>query len=180
MPPACLQYKPSIDRGPWVEKILMSACLLGKRVRYDGRSLPVADVILEQWLAEGRILSVCPEVEAGMGIPRPPAEIIGGDGDSVLEHNATVIESHGQDVTGYFEKGAHIALALCQRNNIKIAVLADSSPSCGSTTIYDGTFTGVKRSGVGVTTALLRKHGIQVFSQHDIPKANEALQVVSA
>lgn len=74
----------------------MSACLLGKKVRYDGRALPVADQIIEQWHSERRIVSVCPEVEAGMSIPRQPAEIFEGSGQSVINGEADVIERGSQ------------------------------------------------------------------------------------
>ncbi|MFI0471936.1 DUF523 domain-containing protein [Halomonas sp. HMF6819] len=155
--------------------VLVSACLLGKKVRYDGQALTVADEILEQWRAEKRIVSVCPEVEAGMSTPRPPAEIIAGDGASVLAGETQVWENEGRDVTADFIEGASIALERCRRFGIKVAVLAESSPSCGSTTIYDGHFAGHKVAGMGVTAALLRQHGVRVFSQHDIARAHLAL-----
>ena len=73
----------------------MSACLLGKKVRYDGGSLSVHDQLVEKWVSEGRIVSVCPEVESGMSIPRKPAEIFGGSGTSVLDGEADVFEKGG-------------------------------------------------------------------------------------
>jgi uncharacterized protein YbbK (DUF523 family) len=159
-----------------MEKILISACLLGKRVRYDGNALSVSANILEKWLAEGRVVSVCPEVDAGMSIPRSPAEIFEGDGYSVLAGSATVVDDTGIDVSSFFKKGAKIALELCKKYNVKVAILTENSPSCGSSAIYDGSFTTKKIDGVGVTAALLKKNGIEVFSQHDIPSANKALQ----
>ncbi len=144
----------------------MSACLLGKKVRYDGGSLSVHDHLVEKWVSEGRIVSVCPEVEAGMSIPpRKPAEIFGGSGTSVLDGEADVFEKGGDVVTDDFIAGASIALELCKKFNIEIAVLAESSPSCGSSFIYDGSFSGNRTPGIGgVTAALLRRHGIQVFA----------------
>ena len=156
---------------------MVSACLIGKRVRYDGRALTVSEEILRQWLADGRVVSVCPEVDAGMPIPRPPAEIRQGDGRDVLAGEAIVVDDSGVDLTRHFTEGAQIALSLCQRNAIAVAVLAQSSPSCGSSTIYDGSFSGNKITGVGVTTALLRENKIQVFSQYEIAVANRALLV---
>ncbi|OUS04614.1 hypothetical protein A9Q90_07370 [Gammaproteobacteria bacterium 54_18_T64] len=158
-----------------MEKILISACLLGQRVRYDGKTLPVEDNLLERWLAEGRVIAVCPEVDAGMGIPRAAAEISAGDGKDVWADNARVLIKNGDDVTAYFKKGAQLALALCQQHGIKVAVLSERSPSCGSSSIYDGSFTRQKIPGTGVTVALLEQHGIEVFNQYQLQEADRRL-----
>lgn len=163
-----------------MQRVLVSACLLGSRVRYDADALALSSAILERWLGEGRVVSVCPEVSAGMSIPRPPAEIFAGDGTAVLKGRARVIEKSGRDVTSAFRTGAETALTLCQRHGIRVAVLAEHSPSCGSTAIYDGHFIGTKVPGIGVTTALLKEHGIAVFSQHDIEAAQRALLAAEA
>ncbi|WP_431023539.1 DUF523 domain-containing protein [Halomonas sp. H5] len=162
-----------------MEKVLVSACLLGKRVRYDGGSLALTDQIVERWLSDGRIVSVCPEVEAGMSIPRKPAEIVAGDGEQVLSGKAGVVEKGGVEVTGEFITGAHVALELCHRFQIKVAVLAEFSPSCGSSAIYDGSFSGKKVPGMGVTVALLRRHGVRVFSQYEVADADKAIRAIS-
>ncbi|MDY0162831.1 DUF523 domain-containing protein [Desulfobotulus sp.] len=159
-----------------MNKILMSACLLGEKVRYNGEALFFSDSIVSRWISEGRVVPVCPEVGAGMCIPRKPAEIFGGDGRAVLRGVAVVIERDGTDVTDFFVRGAHMALNLCQKLNIRFAVLTESSPSCGSTTIYDGSFSGKKIRGMGVVAALLTEHGIQVFSQHSIPDAERLIR----
>ena len=159
-----------------VHKVLISACLLGRRVRYDGKTLTVAQRTLQGWLDEGRVVSVCPEVDAGMSIPRPPAEIISGDGSEVLAGSSSVLADTGADVSHYFLKGANLALDLCTEHKIRIAILTEGSPSCGSSLIHDGTFSAVKKVGEGVTTALLRKNGIAVFSQHQLTEANNALK----
>lgn len=158
-----------------LRKVLISACLLGKKVRYDGGALAVADQIVERWRSEGRIVSVCPEVEAGMSTPRPPAEIFKGSGEGVLNGEVDVIEKGGAKVTNDFLAGASIALNLCRKFDISVAILAEFSPSCGSSAIYDGSFSGKKVPGMGVTAALLREHGVQVFSQYEIAAANNAL-----
>jgi uncharacterized protein YbbK (DUF523 family) len=155
------------------KKILISACLLGKRVRYDGNTLTVTDQKLQDWISKGWVASVCPEVDAGMSIPRVPAEISNDDGHQVLLGEANVRTKTGDDVTAFFLKGARIALDLCLKHNVKVAVLSESSPSCGSSTIYDGRFSATKIEGVGVTTALLQNNGIQVFNQFDLLKAFE-------
>lgn len=154
----------------------MSACLLGQEVRYDGKAKTLTEEIVTLWLDEGRVVSVCPEVQAGMSIPRSPAEIIAGDGKAVLQRKADVVDKDGERVTDYFVRGANIALELCRRLDVKVAVLTESSPSCGSSSVYDGTFTGEKISGAGVTTALLRENGIQVFSQHEIEEADKVIR----
>ncbi len=154
-----------------MNKILISTCFLGKKVRYNGNPLLISDNIIDKWNSEKRIISVCPEVDAGMSIPRSPAEILKGDGNDVLSGNAFVYNKNGQDVTDYFINGAKIALSLCKQHDIKIALLKESSPSCGSTSIYDGSFKGNLIKGVGVTTALLKKNGIQVFSEFSISEA---------
>lgn len=159
-----------------IEKILMSSCLVGLPVRYDGRSVPVEYAILDQWKAENRIIAVCPEVAGGLPIPRPSAEIKGsGGGSAVLDGNAVVETNLGNDVTTHFIKGAQIALETAQKWKIKIAILKENSPSCGSSFTYDGTFSKKKLQLPGVTAALLRKHGIQVFSEHEIDLAQAAL-----
>ena len=162
-----------------MEKVLISACLLGKRARYDGNALSVSVKILDQWMAAGRVISVCPEVDAGMSIPRAPAEIFKGDGYGVWAGTVLVVEDEGTDVTAFFKKGAQMALELCIKHNINVAVLTENSPSCGSSAIYDGSFTSKKIDGLGVTVALLKRNGVEVFSQDNIEMANKALQRTS-
>ena len=158
-----------------MRKVLVSACLLGKRVRYDGRTKVLSEHILNQWHRDGRIIAVCPEVESGMSVPRPPAEIKSGDATGVLAGESLVVDNAGNDVSNLFIRGARITLNLCQDYDIDIAVLSESSPSCGSSNIHDGSFSGKKITGQGVTTALLREHGIRVYSQHELVAANEFL-----
>lgn len=177
--PAKQGVSTTILGGGNLRKVLMSACLLGRMVRYDGGSLSVHDQLIEQWVSEGRVVSVCPEVEAGMSIPRKPAEIFQGNGNMVLDGETDVVEKGGNVVTDNFIAGASIALELCKKFDIEIAVLAESSPSCGSSFIYDGSFSGNRISGIGVTVALLRRHGVQVFSQHEITNANKAIHATS-
>jgi uncharacterized protein YbbK (DUF523 family) len=162
-----------------IEKVLISACLLGKKVRYGGNGMSVSERILEQWLTDGRVVSICPEVDAGMSIPRAPAEIFNGGGQRVLAGAASVIDNTGMDVSAYFIKGANMALSLCKKHNIKVTILTENSPSCGSSMIYDGSFNNNKIEGAGVTAALLASNGIKVFNQHDLKKANTALQLAN-
>lgn len=150
-------------------KVLVSACLLGAPVRYDGRDKKSGDPILERWIEEGRVVSVCPEVLAGLGTPRPPAEIV-ADGD-----RRQVVTREGQDVTRAFENGALAAAAEAALHGVRVAVLKSGSPSCGSSFVYDGTFSKTRVAGDGVATALLRQRGIAVFSELELEAAAEYL-----
>ena len=146
-------------------KILISACLLGHAVRYDGKGKLLSHPAIERWKNEGRLVSICPEMAGGMPVPRPPAEIENGaSGLDVLEGRARVREITGGDVTAEFSRGAQKALAFAQDNRCDYALLIDGSPSCGSIAIYDGSFSGLKHAGNGITAALLAKAGISIFS----------------
>ncbi|MBK5006593.1 DUF523 domain-containing protein [Pseudomonas sp. S60] len=158
-------------------KVLVSACLLGQPVRYDGRASGHPD-LLQRWQAEGRVVPLCPEVAGGLPTPRPAAEIPGGQGTQVLDGHAQVLTLLGEDVTPAFLAGAHQALALVQRHGIQVAVLKAGSPSCGNLLTYDGSFSGVKVAGQGVTAALLLRAGVQVFSELELPEAEQALGCV--
>jgi uncharacterized protein YbbK (DUF523 family) len=155
--------------------VLVSACLLGERVRYDGRDAASPSAILTRWGREGRIVIFCPEVSGGLGVPRPAAEIRGGDGDAVLDGRATVVSVDGRSVTDAFLRGARLALEAARLATARAAVLKDGSPSCGSGRIYDGSFGGVARPGPGVTAALLARSGVRVFSEREIDAADRYL-----
>lgn len=155
-------------------KVLVSACLLGQPVRYDGRSSVHPD-LLQVWQREGRVVPLCPEVAGGLPTPRPPAEIPGGQGGAVLDGEARVVTVQGEDVSAEFLAGARLALELVRRHGIRVAVLKSGSPSCGNRQVYDGTFSGSKIDGEGVTSALLRREGVQVFSELELEEAARAL-----
>ncbi|ASP38810.1 hypothetical protein CHH28_09010 [Bacterioplanes sanyensis] len=139
------------------KKILISACLMGQPVRYDGRAnddkVAHLQTVIQRWQSERRVVVICPEVAGGLPTPRPAAEIR-------LGH---VIASDGQDFTAAFESGAQKALTLAQQHNVAAALLADRSPSCGSREIYDGEFSGRLIPGQGLTAELLSQHGIPCF-----------------
>ena len=144
---------------------LVSACLLGCPIAYDGGARVQDELVA--LAARGRVVPVCPEVASGLTIPRPPSEIVGGDGDDVLDGRARVVTISGEDVTADFLRGAECTLAIVQRHTVARAILKQRSPSCGSTHIYDGTHSGRLRAGAGVTAALLRRHGVVVYSEQD-------------
>ncbi|CAH0228136.1 hypothetical protein SRABI96_02607 [Peribacillus sp. Bi96] len=143
--------------------ILVSSCLAGLEVRYDGTN-SLDDRILEL-LEERKAISVCPELLGGFSTPREPAEIIGGDGVDVLDGKARVIEKSGRDVTELYIRGAHLTLRKAQEVDATLVILKENSPSCGSAMIYNGEFNGEKRAGNGVTAALLTRHGFTVTSE---------------
>lgn len=162
-----------------MHKVLVSACLLGQPVRYDGRASGHPDC-LQQWQQQGRVVPLCPEVAGGLPTPRPPAEIPGGQGAAVLEGRVVVVNVDGEDVSTAFLAGAERALQLVRQHGIHIAVLKSGSPSCGNALTYDGTFSGTKVPGEGVTTALLRREGVQVFSELELDAALQALNALEA
>jgi uncharacterized protein YbbK (DUF523 family) len=154
-----------------VIKVLVSSCLLGEPVRYHGGDARLASGILDRWRAEGRLVPTCPEAAGGLPVPRPPAEMVGGDGRSVLKGEAHVRDRTGADVTQAFAQGARSALEAGVVGGARLAILKDGSPSCGTTFVYDGTFRGQRSQGLGVTAALLEQAGIRVFNERQIEEA---------
>ncbi len=154
-----------------MQKILVSSCLLGELVRYDGKNKLIENSLLNSWIENNRVMSFCPEVSGGLPVPRIAAEIIGGDGNNVLAGSATVVDKVGNNVTDEFLSGAQQALSLCKKHNITIAILSKRSPSCGNKLIYDGSFNNQLREGAGVTAALLQQNGIRVFNQSELEDA---------
>jgi uncharacterized protein YbbK (DUF523 family) len=148
--------------GREVMKILVSACLLGVNCRYDGGNSRDENAINR--LKADELIPVCPEEAGGLSTPRPPVEIVGGDGNDVLDGKAKVMTVDGEDKTEEFLKGAQHALELAQSQGATCVILKAKSPSCGCGTIYDGSFSGTLISGDGVTTALLKRHGIEVIT----------------
>jgi uncharacterized protein YbbK (DUF523 family) len=153
-----------------MEKILVSACLLGEKVRYNGAAATSGDPWLARWLDQGRIVSFCPEVAGGLGTPRPRAE----------RRGQLMISETGGDVTGAFARGASLARETARQHGIRVAVLKDGSPSCGSSQVHDGTFTGRRVEGAGITTEVLRADGVRVFSERQIDEAAEYVRTLEA
>lgn len=142
--------------------ILVSSCLAGIPCRYDARPKTNKDIMA--LVDSGQAIPVCPERLGGLPIPRPKAEIFGGDGEDVLNGFAIVHTDDWKDVTESFVKGAEAVLKIAKDNGIRYAILRANSPSCGCGCIYNGSFSGVKHGGDGVTTALLKRNGIIVDS----------------
>lgn len=146
--------------------ILVSSCLAGLDVRYDGTSNLYKKI--EKLVKEKKAVTICPEVIGGLPIPRDPAEIVGGSGEDVLDGKAKVINCRGEDVTEFFLKGAYQTLEKAKEINATLVILKENSPSCGSTMIYNGQFNGAKKAGNGVTAALLKRNGFRVISEKDL------------
>lgn len=136
-------------------KILVSACLLGVRCRYDGKSKPHPAV--ERLMEQHTLIPVCGEILGGLPTPRVSAE----------RQGERVVTADGCDVTAAYRRGAEEVLRLAKRYGCKAAILKERSPSCGSGRIYDGTFTGTLTDGWGVTAELLRDHGICVIGESE-------------
>lgn len=158
----------------------MSGCLGGAAIRFNETGVPVDSAIWRQWAAQGRLVSLCPELAVGFPVPRPPAEIVGGSAADVLDGHAEVRESTGRDVTDLFRTAARRAVDRAVQAGVRIAVLVDGSPTCGSTYVHDGTFAGVPVPGRGVATEALRRHGIPVFHHRELDRAAAALADLEA
>lgn len=153
-----------------MNKVLVSACLMGHCVRYDGGHQKLLNQTLEEWQRQQRLVILCPEVAGGLPTPRAPAEIQPATGK--------VLDIHGQDVTAAFVKGAQMALALCQQHNIQHALLKESSPSCGGKFIYNGDFAGIKKPGSGITANMLKRHGVAVYSEYELAELIAAIRSI--
>lgn len=134
-------------------KIIVSACLLGDNVKYNGTNNKKEELI--EFLKDYEIIKVCPEVFGNLKIPRVPAEIVGN----------RVINMEGIDVTNEYLLGAEKALRIAKDNNVKIAILKKNSPSCGSSKVYDGTFSHTLIEGDGITAKILKDNGIIVYNE---------------
>lgn len=138
------------------EKAMISACLLGVNCKYDGGNNRLPDETIGKLVSQYELIPVCPECYGGLTTPRTPSERLGD----------RVVSKTGVDVTAQFNKGAEAALYLARLFNVKTAILKANSPSCGSGTIYDGTFTGTLAGGDGVTAELLKEHGIKIMNEN--------------
>lgn len=148
--------------------LLVSACLLGQPVRYDGHGTAIPSPALLELTRRYQLFSICPECQGGLPTPRPAAEISGGDGGDVLDGRARVITRTGQDVSNAFIDGARQALDRAIQHGCRQALLKANSPSCGNRQIYSGHFDQQLQQGSGVTAALLQRHGISVFNENEV------------
>ena len=140
------------------KKALISACLLGVNCRYDGKNNKLPDDKLEELKEKYELIPVCAEIYGGLTTPRVPSE----------RREGRVYSKLGTDVTEEFTKGAEAVLYMAKLFGAELAILKENSPSCGSGTIYDGSFSGKLTEGDGVTAELLKKHGITVIGEKKI------------
>lgn len=147
-----------INTPPRSAKILVSSCLLGEKVRYDGGDNGLSHPLFQQWNREGRLVSFCPECAGGLPTPRASAERVG----------VRIMTQAGVDVTSEFKSGAEQAVELARSLKIDVAILKARSPSCGSGVIYDGNFAKRLVEGNGMTTDALIAAGIKVFGEDEI------------
>jgi uncharacterized protein YbbK (DUF523 family) len=152
-----------------MEKILVSSCLHGDLVRFDARDVSCAESHFRRWRDEGRLVHICPEVIGGLSVPRPRARLV--EGRVVADDGS----SEGLDVTAEYERGAEAALRLAQKHNVRMAILKQNSPSCGSLFIFTADFNGLI-PGEGVTAKLLRENGIAVFGEDQLDEAARWLE----
>ncbi len=151
--------------------VLISACLLGKPCRYDGKSKPIGDLkgkLERRGFTPVNWVPVCPEELGGLGTPRPPAQLSGGDGTAVLAGTAQVLRVEDKkDVTEAFVTGARRALQ--ERPHAVLAVLKARSPSCGcGETWIDGSL----QQGDGVFAALVKEQGIPIYTEESLELEN--------
>ena len=145
-----------------MNKLLISSCLLGQYVRYDGKIKRCNNPLFDKIIKNCLIYPVCPEVDGGLSVPRPPSEIITGSS------NIKILNKYGDDVTSFFLKGAKKALDTALENDIKVALLKSKSPSCSNNYVYDGTFSKKLVIGEGISVSLLKKYGITVFNESQL------------
>lgn len=138
-----------------MEKIIVSACLLGTNCKYNGGNNLNKELI--EFLKNYEIIPICPECMGGLSTPRVPSEIIGDK----------VINKEGLDVTNNYLSGANKALELAKKHQVKIAILKAKSPSCGEGKVYDGTFTNTLVEKDGVTVKIFKSEGIKVYTENN-------------
>ena len=146
--------------------ILVSACLCGRRCRYDGEAKENRALMAR--LEGQKILPVCPEQLGGLPTPRPACRLVGGDGADVLAGRARLVDAAGADRTESFVKGARLTVEAARRHRVQRCFLKAKSPSCGSKQLLseDAPPPDTYRPVLGVTAALLMANG---FSVEEIP-----------
>ena len=137
-------------------RIMVSACLLGENCKYSGGNNRSEKVLA--FIRGHEVFPVCPEVMGGLPTPRTPAEIV----------QDTVINKAGVNVDQAYRLGAQKALEIAKREKIDMAIMQPRSPSCGAKEIYDGTFSGRRIPGMGVTAALLKENGFCVVDADEL------------
>ena len=152
-----------------MKKILISACMLGDKVRYDGGHHLINHPTLQRWKQEGRLVAVCPEIAGGLSTPRPRAE-------TQCKFPILITTDEGNDVTPEFLTGAERTLEIAQREGVCCALMKAKSPSCGNQAIFDGNFNNTLTDGAGVAAAELMRNGIPVFNEKQLTELFEFIE----
>ena len=149
--------------------IMVSACLLGINCNYKGGCSYDFTKNSRFWLDlcnKYTIIPICPEQLGGLSTPRIPSELL-NKAEDIAKGKGQIINKEGKDVTKNFIKGAEEILRLSKVYKVQYAVLKSKSPSCGTKTVYDGTFQGILIDGLGYTAYLLKKSGVLLFDESD-------------
>ena len=141
-----------------MEKILVSACLVGDNTRYDGKNCLNEEVM--KLNEKFDFVLVCPEISGGLSVPRPRAEIIDGK----------VFTEYKIDITKKYLAGIDQILPVVKYFHITKAILKENSPSCGVHKIHNGKFNGGLIDGQGLLTKKLLEFGVEVYSENDLDK----------
>ena len=141
-----------------MKTLLVSACLLGEKCKYNGLDNALPEKTLAALRERYRLLPVCPETAGGLPIPREPAE----------RQGERVVSRSGRDVTAQYRSGAAFALRLARENACDTALFKERSPSCGSGEIYDGSFSHTVIAGDGVAAEALKKEGVAVLGESKV------------
>ncbi|MGL4761569.1 MAG: DUF523 domain-containing protein [Sarcina sp.] len=145
--------------------ILVSACLCGENCKYSGGNNENEKV--KEFVKDEEVIYICPEQMGGLSTPRNPAEII-GTAKGVIDGTNKIITNDGTDVSSEFLNGAKKSLQVAIDNKVKLAILKAKSPSCGKGIVYDGTFSGNKVVGNGLTAQILIDNGIEVLTEEEL------------
>jgi uncharacterized protein YbbK (DUF523 family) len=137
--------------------IIVSSCLAGIKCRYDGNDNVVPEI--KELVLSEKAIPLCPEELGGLKTPRISCEIVRKN-DQIL-----VINKDQVDCTAQFKLGAQKVAGIAKILDCKLAILKANSPSCGFGMIYDGSFTGKKIKGNGLTAELLSKQGIEIKNE---------------
>lgn len=147
--------------------VIVSACLLGQAVRYDGKSKAINLLpLINQGIA---LIPVCPECAGGLPTPRAPCEIDPhGDASKVLVGSCCIRNNLGEDCTEQYCRGAELCLGIAKHCHASLALLKDKSPACGTTLVHSGQYDGVLKAGRGIAAELFERHGIKLFNEQQI------------
>ena len=136
--------------------LLVSACLLGENCKYNGGNNYNAAVA--EFVKDQDVLTVCPELMAGLGCPRTPIEIVDG----------VLMDRNGNNVDAAMREAVAKVMEMIRKEDIQCAVLQSRSPTCGVNQIYDGSFSGKRIPGSGVLAQALQQAGYRVIDAEDI------------